>query len=254
MERKKNKMMFGSAILLALILITPSAFAFFSVEGLIPNFFPVDTGDSSMTTKGTSVVTANPDGVEVGLGIEVIKDTAGEAGQEAAKTMKEIRTRLNESGLEYEVENLRYSIGPHYNYSKDEGRQLQGYKVVHLLKIKTNNTEEIGKIIDAASAGGVNRVQGVSFTLSDEKRDELESKALSLAAKKAKTKADAITSALGLEIKTIKQIHENAYPQHYGGVYMTMEKAVDAAAVPPTEIEASKVSVSATVSIVFEFG
>jgi uncharacterized protein YggE len=204
-------------------------------------------------------VNADPDRVEIQIGIEIQDTHADDAEQESARIMEDVRTKLKDTGLSYEIETSSYSIYPRYNYDYydllHDDTRIIGYTVTHMVSIKSNDTENVGKLIDAASSVGSNKIYGIYFSLSDEKKEEIGNLALAKAAKSAKSKADSITSALGLSVKRITKITESSYtpyPMYYNYGAMETTKAVSSDY--QTQVEPSDVSVSATVSMEFEFG
>jgi uncharacterized protein YggE len=75
-----------------------------------------------------------------------------------------------------------------------------GVEVQHLITISTSDVSAVGKIIDAANAGGANRIQGITFKLSESKRADLTDQLLEAASKDASTRAAAVARGLGLEV------------------------------------------------------
>jgi len=267
----ETKVLFGMLFAVALVLFVSTAYAFpFGIledkgsagntpvadnlladEEIVPHYIP-----GTMTTSGTAIVNANPDRVEIQIGIEIQDEHADDAEQEAARIMEAVRNKLKDTSLSYEIETGYYSIYPRYDYYDmlHDDTRIAGYTITHMLSIKSNDTENVGKLIDAASSVGSNKVYGVYFSLSDEKKEEIGNLALAKAAKNAKSKADTITSALGLSVNKITKITESSYmpyPMYYS--YGAME-STKASSDYQTQVEPSDVLVSATVSMEFEFG
>ena len=263
----ETKVLFGMLFAVALVLFVSTAYAFpFGIledkgstgnnlvadEELVPHYIP-----GTMTTSGTAIVNADPDRVEIQIGIEIQDEHADDAEQEAARIMEAVRNKMKDTGLSYEIETGSYNIYPRYNYDYydllHDDTRIIGYTITHIISVKSNDTSNVGKLIDAAASVGSNKIYGIYFSLSDEKKEEIGNLALAKAAKNAKSKADTITSALGLSVKRITKITEslyNPYPIYYG--YKTMETA-SVSSDYQTQVEPSDVSVSATVSMEFEF-
>jgi len=278
-DKMEKKTMYCVFVAVALVLLVSTAYAFqVTLPGIAVNeeqkvdsisgseksetpFENLSGSQGVMTTSGTATIYVNPDEVQIQVGVEVQKDNAADAEREVARIMSNIRESLNKTGIQYELETGYYSIYPRYDYSydKDPGHykdpEITGYTVTHTIIVKSGDIENIGRIIDAVSSAGANKVNSISFTLSDEKREEATRLALASAAKNAKAKADSITSALGVSIKRITRITENSYSP-YPYVYYG-ERALSvagSAAESPTNIEHSDISVTATVGMEFEFG
>jgi hypothetical protein len=265
----ETKFVFGVLAAVALILLVSTAYAFplglfeekesdtaGNPEPLINDVLDPTPGLGTMSTSGTAIIKVDPDRVEIELGIKVQKDNAAAAEQEVAKIMDAIRANLAETGVKYEIETGYYNMYPIYDYDHFSGTdyKIVGYEVTHTVVVKTSETGSVGKLIDAAAAAGANKVNSISFTLSDEKKDEITNLALAKAAKNAKAKADTIASALGLSVKKITKISESSYePYIYRGYAMESVKS-SASADYSTQVEPSEVSITATVSMEFEFG
>lgn len=237
----------------SLTLVSPTPETNSTEDGTV--LCPKDNGHSSFvefSTSGTATVKAMADKAEIYIGVEVKDRYAADAEKEVADKMAAIRSELSKTGVTFEVETSDYSIYPNYDYY-NWGSEINGYTASHTIVVRTNETDKVGKLIDAASEGGSNKVN-VAFTLSDEKRRELELTALSNAAKNAKAKAESVSSALDLSVERIVSISENVqsdyYPYRY---YASSELAYDSTSAMPTNIDPTGISVSATVSMVFEF-
>lgn len=240
-----------------------------------------DNGDkiSTLTATGSAISNIAPDIAEVNLGIEVQRPDATDAEQEVARIMEAVRTELNKTGIPIEIETGYYAIYPVYGKTEvnpiptqqkknitpcPEGELcvaggendvpiIVGYRVVHTLIVKSKDTQDVGKLIDAATSAGANEVNGITFTLSDEKKEEATMDALAKATTSAKNKADTIASALGLSVKKVVDISESSFnPVPYK--YYSTGVEVASATVTPTDIEPNSVAVSATVTVTFEIG
>jgi len=262
----ETKTIFGVLAAVTLILLVSTAYAFplglfedkANDSGADSVILEPISGFGTMSTSGTSIIKVDPDRVEIELGIKVQRDNAAAAEQEVARIMEAIRANLAETGVKYEIETGYYSMYPIYDYDSFFGTDYRiiGYEVVHTVVVKTSETGSVGKLIDAAASAGANKVNSISFTLSDEKKDETMNLALAKAAKNAKVKADTIASALGLSVKKITRISESSYeprPYVYYDYAMAEGKSM-ASADYSTQIDPSEVSMTATVSMEFEFG
>ena len=121
-----------------------------------------------------------------------------------------------------------------------------GVKVVMECTGLFRDREKAAAHLDA----GANKVNQISFGLSDAKREQLYTDALADAAKNARVKADAIAEGLGVRITGIVSASEG-----YVSVtpYYRSLGAAESAVSYDTEISAGDVSVSASVSVVYEF-
>ena len=144
---------------------------------------------------------STPDMAYAMLAVETIAETAHKAQTMNAAKMNSVLSALKAKGItEDEIETIRYSINPNYDYESKPPRILS-YTCRNEVKVTITKIELVGSIIDAAVEAGANRVTHIEFTLSAHLREQLAKKALESAVRDAETKARTIAEALNLEIK-----------------------------------------------------
>ena len=205
----------------------------------------------SLTGAGTASATA--DEATIRMGVEVTKDSAAEAISDNAESMAEVIDALLLQGIsEDDIQTTSYSVYPQYDWTED-GRVLLGYTVTNMVQVTVKDLDIVGDVIDAAGSAGANRMDGISFGLSDAKMQELKNTAYILALGDATDKAELIAETLGLTISGVQSVTENSYvpartyveTAEMGGD-MAMSRA-------PTPIISGDLSVSVNVHIVFLF-
>ena len=205
----------------------------------------------SLTGAGTASATA--DEATIRMGVEVTMDSAAEAISDNAESMAEVIDALLLQGIsEDDIQTTSYSVYPQYDWTED-GRVLLGYTVTNMVQVTIKDLDIVGDVIDAAGSAGANRMDGISFGLSDAKMQELKNTAYILALGDATDKADLIAETLGLTISGVQSVTESSYvpartyveTAEMGGD-MTMSRA-------PTPIISGDLSVSVNVHIVFLF-
>ena len=205
----------------------------------------------SLTGAGTASATA--DEATIRMGVEVTMDSAAEAISDNAESMAEVIDALLLQGIsEDDIQTTSYSVYPQYDWTED-GRVLLGYTVTNMVQVTVKDLDIVGDVIDAAGSAGANRMDGISFGLSDAKMQELKNTAYILALGDATDKADLIAETLGLTISGVQSVTESSYvpartyveTAEMGGD-MTMSRA-------PTPIISGDLSVSVNVHIVFLF-
>lgn len=128
-------------------------------------------------------------------------------------------------------------------------RERYGYVVTRSLSIKIAGTSRVGKVIDAAVAAGATDVNGVNFGVENSRAGYV--RALRAAVEDAQSQANAMASAAHLRIVRIKSMSQG-YPQVFPSP-MRMGVTADVYSTNvPTNIPASDVHVSATVTITYE--
>lgn len=210
---------------------------------------PVRPRAPSITVTGEATILAEPDQAEIDIGVVTQARTAPEASKENAerlsRVLAEIKKQLGKNG---EVKTAGYSLGPNYRSSQGSKPEIVGYTASNSLRIKTTSLNLVGRLIDSAMQAGANNVNRLMFTLQDELAAQLE--ALKTASAKARSKAEAVASSLGLKIVRIAAVNEGertVQPIHYQA--MAARAEVSRA---PTPVEPGTVEIRSTVTMTVE--
>jgi len=199
---------------------------------------------------GEATITAKPDQAEVDLGVVTRAATGQAAATQNAQKQDAVLAQLRKVlGSGAEIKTLSYSLTPDYRYPKEGGQPvLSGYTATNVVQVKTSDLPQVGMLIDAATQSGANTVQSLRFTLKDEQ--VVLSQALREAAVKARAKADALASALG--VKIVRVLHVDGGGQPIRPVFsQAMAMRADDSA-PPTPVEPGTIEVQATVTLTVE--
>ncbi len=132
--------------------------------------------------------TAIPDTAEINLGIQINKTTVEAAQKEANQKINKITDELKKLGIEEKfIKTINYSVYPDYDYQA--GQKIVGYNVNITLQCRVKDFEKINKVVDTATSLGANQIGSLSFTIDDEKLEELKTEARNQAIDKAQKKA-----------------------------------------------------------------
>ena len=194
---------------------------------------------------GTGEVEYTPDNALITLGVHVDNAaTAAAALERVNQTINSVIPALTNLGIPREnITTQGYNLYPQYFYPENKAAQVSGYTADQQLVIKVDikdSTDLIGRAIEAASAQGINQVQGISFMPSDV--EALKHQALLKAIEDAKSKAEVTAEAAGVDLKKVIGWWEtpiyvpgpgNQIPYGgYGGEMMARDQAVNAGAMP----------------------
>jgi len=214
--------------------------------------------DQVIHVSGTGTVTTSPDQAEISLAVETEHTDVKTAQRENAARMTEVMNALKAAGIPADnLSTTGYSIYPVYDdkpvsSSMPWGNQVKYYRVSNTLLVSLDEIDRVGEVIDLAVASGADRVNYLSFGLSDEKSAELRSEALAKAVQNARSDAEAVTTAMDLAILGVKEIQVGGTVPPYR--YAEAAYAYDTAQAVPTPIEPTDVDVIATVSITYRIG
>ena len=201
----------------------------------------------TLDVTGSGVVYVQPDRIRVIVGFERSGDNLQALLQDVMDSVDRLRTALRRMGLKEEsIATYHLSITPVYDYEAKPPR-IVGYNVVYLIRVEISDAKLAGKVIDTAFNAGVNRLDEVSYFLSEEKFKEAYVQALLKAVADAKLKARKVAEAAGVKLGRIVRISVGELPYEVER-YMVKGFAVRAAApIMPLEIK-----VVATVDLSYE--
>ena len=208
--------------------------------------------DRTIHVSGSGSVTGEPDIATLDVGVSVEKETVVEAREEAASAMTALINSLQANNVaEKDIKTEDFSIYPQYDYT-DDGRVLRGYRVNNTVRVKVRELETLSEIIDdAAGAGGDSIViNSIQFMIDD--TTPLQTKARSLAVKDAEAKAQTLAKASGVRLGEPLTITESTYFEGPPIPFATAEAAFDDAARSSTPIALGELSVTVTVTVVYE--
>lgn len=203
----------------------------------------------TISVSATAKVQSQPDKAELYVKIETLDTDAKQSQQKNSEISDAVIKRLISEGVaKNDIETSQYYLDQKIRYGKDGEQIVEGYVTIHILKITTARTTEVGKLIDAAVSGGANGINSIVFTLSDEKKAELRNEAIANAAAEAKQKATKIADSLGVKLGKLHTASESSLDfRPYYAPLVAAEKAASA----PTQVLPQAVEVTATLSAAY---
>ena len=211
--------------------------------------------DRTVTVTGTGETLVTADTAVVSLGVSVRNKDALKAQSGANEVIAAIRAALAGAGFNEEDISTGYiNLYAIYDYS-GEIEQIAAYNASSNLAVKVQDMGRVGEVIDLAFGAGANTLDGVTFSVTDDKAAREES--LKAAVAEAKAKAAVLAEAAGLGALEIKAVQENSVYSYDSGVNnfsrkMTGETEEAGMMDASTVVRAAKICVSASVTIVFE--
>ena len=201
----------------------------------------------SIQTSGEAVVMVKPDRAQIDIGVVTQAENSQTAVAQNARQLEATLTRLRQQlGNNADIKTISYTVNPVYRYPQNGGEPtITGYTATNVVRVTLDDLTQVGKTIDAATQAGANRVQNLQFTLKDER--PVQAQALREAAVRARAKADALASALNLQIVGILSVAESS-PSYVPVRDVALARA-EAASTP---IEAGTIEVRAVVTLTVE--
>ncbi|MBE0517451.1 MAG: SIMPL domain-containing protein [Methanophagales archaeon] len=244
-----KKIGFAAGLLLAVIVLVALALVF------SPSLSEEQAFNRTIEVSGSGIVKTTPDEAHVMIAVVSEALTAQDAAAMNSENMTNVFAALKKAGIS-DVKTRQYSITPIYEWVEEvtlEGKKqksvIVGYRATNLIEV-VSKPEDAGKAIDAAVSGGANRIDSISFQLSEALQEKAYSDALRKAVNNAQSKADVVAGEMGIvSIYPVKISVEDFYLPVY-----RITAPMEAAPMPaPTPITPSEVEVSASVRIVYAF-
>jgi uncharacterized protein len=204
------------------------------------------SGPPVIQTQGEAVITVEPDMAELLIGVQTENPDARTAVEKnAGRTDAVLKALRDLLGREADIQTVGYAVNPVYSTPRDGKSVIDHFRAENTIRVRTDQLKRAGEIIDRATKAGANMVGGVDFTLKDGAPARL--KALGLAARDARAKADAIASALGIKIKAVLRAEETGFqPKPLTRYRAAIPSALSAS---PTPIEAGTLEIRAGVML-----
>ena len=210
--------------------------------------------ETTIAVNGTGTALVPADTAVITLGVNARDKDVLAAQAEVNEAIAAIRAALVAEGVKEEDINTDFiNIYAYYDYRNDT-EVLAGYNVSSNLAIRVEKIDMAGSLIDAAFAAGANTLNGISFSATD--TSEAKAEALKQAVDEARAKAEVLAEAVGMKITGIETITEGGTYSYERPVNMFALKDAASAetAAGGTVIQAAKLNVEATVSILFTVG
>ena len=219
---------------------------------LLTLVFSTASADPSITVRGNGETQVSADTAVVSLGVSARDRDVLMAQQKVNEAIAAIRKALTDQGISEEDINTDYlNIYAMYDYT-DSQEQISAYNASSTLAIRVTDLDSTGALIDAAFQAGANTLNGISFSASD--TEEARAQALKMAVADARAKAEILAEASGLTITGIEEIIEGDVSSFENMVGNFSAKRVEASedTAAGTVVQAARLIVSATVTVIFE--
>lgn len=194
-----------------------------------------DSAEVSVSASGS--VSAEPDRAIVYVAVTAEAENASAATDRLANSTSTLRDALGDEN--FSVESVRTTD---YAVYQQEDNGTTTYVARQSFAATTGNTSEAGALIDAAVANGATEINGVTFTLSEDRRQDLRADAIDEAVADAESQAQAVADSTGLTLGSVESVSTGE-----GGGFLGERVAADEG----TTIDAGPVTVSATVDITY---
>jgi len=160
----------------------------------------------TLTTMGQGTVSIPTTLAQINLGVEVRGATAQQAQSEAAERSSAVVDLLRSRNVD-ELQTRGIQLNPVYT-NRNGTNAITGYSASNIVSFQIE-VDRAGELLDDVVEAGATRINGISFTATDEAIAAAEREALQLAARDARDRADVVLGALGLTADEIIRINLN---------------------------------------------
>lgn len=170
----------------------------------------------TISVNGSGLASAQPDVMDVQLGVETIDPDAGQAISQNTSKMNAVMSALKELGVaDKDIQTANYSMWIEQIYDQNgQPTGEQRYHVTNLVNVRLRDLTRAGELLQKATTAGANNIGGISFSVADP--SALQREARDQAVADAKAKAEQLATALGVKVGRVRQISEytsSVYPQ-----------------------------------------
>ena len=214
-----------------------------------------DPSQNTISVTGTASASSESDTLIVVLGVESEAKTANESLSKNSNSLNSVISSLTGTGIsEDDIQTSNFRIYPLYDFSDSKDKQiLIGYRVSNMLSIQTDKIDSAGNIIDAAVSSGANRVDTVSFQLSDDKSQKISDNLIANAITDAKQKAEKALAPLKQQIVGVKSvvIHDNVMPYYDSPMRASFDGMAMESSMKSAPIMSGDEEITTNVSVIF---
>lgn len=176
---------------------------------------------------GLGKITTEPDEVQVQFSVVTQGNDKLVQEKNAIKAQQIIEALISLGLTKAEMETKNINFNPVYNWEKEGGNKVVGYRAENTILIKTKQVDKASQIIDTAVNKGAELVGNLQYSLSDEGKENLLDKAIEKAVQDARKQADATAKAAGVKIIGIKMIEVQKNEGNPNVIYFEKRKASD---------------------------
>ncbi|HVZ59024.1 MAG TPA: SIMPL domain-containing protein [Patescibacteria group bacterium] len=202
------------------------------------------------TVEGTGEASGTPSSATFTVGVTKTGTTVQDTQNETNTAVNQVIAALKKQGIaDKDIKTEDYTVTPNVDYTN--GKQTPtGYTVSTNITVTLNDASKANAALDSATANGANIVNGVSFTLSDDEKTQLEDQARANAIKQAKNQAEKIAQQSGIRLGRLVNVSVNPTNQPVTLDKMSAAPALGGGA--PTQLQPGENKVTLTVTLSYE--
>lgn len=201
-----------------------------------------------ISVNGTGRVSLTPDIAHITVGVHTEDENAVEAvGSNNSLATKIVKTLEDYDIAPEDIQTTNFSIYPRQEWGPD-GQQLGITHVVdNTVRVTLRDLDIIGEVLNAVVLAGANSINGIQFDVED--RESVNHQALEAAIENARSRAEMMAEAAGIEIGEI--ISLESFIGGGGLETFFVEKAIGGGVGAEVPISTGQMEVVVSVNIVY---
>ena len=210
-----------------------------TADGPLEQVAGENASTATISVSGDGAVTAEPDQAVVAIAVTATGTQPSAATDTLANETAALRNALRATPPVTSVTTTGYQL-----FERQENR-TRSYVARQSFELVVDDTAAVGRVVDIAVAAGATSVDGVSFTLSEDRRRELRETALERAIDDARAEAGTLAASADLVVGPVRSLSTGG-----DGGGPVAETALRGG----TVIDQSPVTVRATVQVTYAAG
>lgn len=200
----------------------------------------------TITVTGEGGAFVVPDRATVTIGVTFEDAAASAALRGMSGAMTAVLARLVAAGVaDTDVQTGGLSLGPRWDYSRPDGQPVtDGFTATTMVTVLVRDLDDLGTILDAVVQDGANRLDGIGFSVSDNRAALDDARRAAVA--DARARAELYAMAAGVTLGEVIAISEQT---QFDGPMPQLRMAMEAA--PSVPVAAGEINLLAQVTIVY---
>lgn len=202
---------------------------------------------NTVTAPGTGKISGIPDQAVMSFGVSSQAKDAKAALDKVSAKAAAISSAVQRNGVaEQDIQTANVSVDPQYGTPRPNGQApVVGYQASLSVTAKVRDLNALSKVIGAASAAGVDNINGPSFSINEDSK--YRQQAIAKAVDDARVTAAAMAKAAGKQLGDVVSVSSS----DSGTQPAPLTAYADLAAKAPVPIERGQLDVTANVNVVF---
>jgi uncharacterized protein len=214
---------------------------------------PANSSLNTVTSSGSGTYSAAPDQAAMSFGVSASAKDAKSALDQVSVRADKVTAALKAAGVaDKDIQTTSVNIYPQYadqSPTSSKQPQIVGYQASLSVTAKVRDLASLSKVIGAATAAGVDTVNGPTFSISDD--SSATDKAIQKAVDDARRTASAMAKAAGRSLGPVVSVTDNGSGSSRP-VPMAFDSAAKAAGTAAeVPIQPGQLDVVANVTVVF---